>query len=61
VARLVPASAAHPIADLRGIFAGRVTPPDPFDRILAQATAEAMTLIGSDPIFGRCGLDVLWN
>jgi len=35
---------------------------DPFDRILvAQATAEAMTLVGSDPIFDRYGLDVLWN
>ena len=35
---------------------------DPFDRILvAQATAEAMTLVGSDPIFGRYGIDVLWG
>jgi prevent-host-death family protein len=29
VARLVPASAAHDIEELRGIFAGRVAPPDP--------------------------------
>ena len=29
VARLVPASATHTTADLRGMFAGRVTPPDP--------------------------------
>jgi prevent-host-death family protein len=29
VARLVRASATHTTADLRGMFVGRVTPPDP--------------------------------
>jgi PIN domain nuclease of toxin-antitoxin system len=53
-----------PISTQHAIAAGQLPShhADPFDRILvAQATAEAMTLIGSDAIFGRYGLDVLWN
>ena len=56
--RKLPISPAHAIA------AGRLPAhhTDPFDRLLvAQATAEAMTLIGSDPMFGRYGIDVLWS
>lgn len=34
---------------------------DPFDRMLvAQAQAENLTLVGSDPIFARYGLTTLW-
>ncbi len=33
---------------------------DPFDRMLAaQSLAERLTLVSSDPIFGRYGVDVL--
>ena len=56
--RKLPISPAHAIA------AGRLPAhhADPFDRLLvAQASAEAMTLIGSDPMFGHYGIDVLWG
>lgn len=35
---------------------------DPFDRVLiAQARAEAMTLVGGDPVFRRYDVDVFWG
>lgn len=56
--RKLPISPAHAIA------AGRLPAhhADPFDRLLvAQASAEAMTLIGGDPMFDHYGIDVFWS
>lgn len=35
---------------------------DPFDRILvAQAMTERLTLVSKDPLFGRYGVEVVWD
>jgi PIN domain nuclease of toxin-antitoxin system len=56
--RKLPISPAHAIA-AGGLPAHH---SDPFDRVLiAQATLEEMTLVGSDPVFERYGVDLLWE
>ena len=45
-----------------GLLAGRLSPvhDDPFDRMLvAQAQSEELTIVTSDPVFARYGVDVL--
>lgn len=46
VARLIPASATHTVAELRGIFAGRASPPPPETWEPDSSDAE---LFGTDP------------
>ncbi|MGH2843995.1 MAG: type II toxin-antitoxin system VapC family toxin [Solirubrobacteraceae bacterium] len=53
-----------PITPRHTVAAGQLPPhhPDPFDRILvAQAAAEDLTIVGSDPMFGRYGISVFWG
>jgi PIN domain nuclease of toxin-antitoxin system len=52
------------ISPIHVIAVGQLPPhhADPFDRMLiAQAKAEAMTLVGGDAVFEYYDLDVLWS
>jgi PIN domain nuclease of toxin-antitoxin system len=53
-----------PISPEHAVAAGRLPlhHADPFDRVLiAQAVVEELTLVGSDPVFERYGVERLWE